>query len=158
MTFLLLKMIHILSGAVLFGTGAGIAFFMLRAHRTNDPTTVAAVGRIVVLADFVFTATAVVVQPLTGIAMVLMQGWPPFAPWLVVAYGLYLLIGVCWLPVVWLQLRMTRLAEAAVAENTPLPDAYHRLFRLWFALGWPAFAGVLGVYWLMIAKPALWAT
>ena len=153
MTFLLLKMIHILSGAVLFGTGAGIAFFMLRAHRTGDPTTVAAVGRIVVLADFVFTATAVVVQPVTGVAMILMQGWRPFEPWLVLAYALYILIGACWLPVVWMQLRMTRLAEAAVAESAPLPEAYHRLFRWWFALGWPAFAGVLGVYWLMIAKP-----
>lgn len=153
MTFFLLKMIHILSGAVLFGTGAGIAFFMLRAHRTNDPTTVAAVGRIVVLADFVFTATAVVVQPVTGVAMILMQGWRPFEPWLVLAYGLYVLIGACWLPVVWMQLRMTRLAEAAVAEGAPLPEAYHRLFHWWFALGWPAFAGVLGVYWLMIAKP-----
>lgn len=153
MTFFILKMIHILSGAVLFGTGAGIAFFMLRAHRTNDPATVAAVGRIVVLADFVFTATAVVVQPATGVAMVLMQGWPPFAPWLVAAYVLYVLIGVCWLPVVWMQLRMTRLAEAAEADGTALPQAYHRLFRWWFALGWPAFAGVLAVYWLMIAKP-----
>ncbi len=153
MTFLILKMIHILSGAVLFGTGAGIAFFMLRAHRTKDPATVAAVGRIVVLADFVFTATAVVVQPVTGVAMILMQGWPPFAPWLVLAYALYILIGACWLPVVWMQLRMTRLAEAAAADGGPLPEAYHRLFRWWFALGWPAFAGVLGVYWLMIAKP-----
>ena len=153
MTFFILKMIHILSGAVLFGTGAGIAFFMLRAHRTNDPATVAAVGRIVVLADFVFTATAVVVQPATGVVMILMQGWPPFAPWLVGAYVLYALIGVCWLPVVWMQLRMTRLAEAAVEAGTALPAAYHRLFRWWFALGWPAFAGVLAVYWLMIAKP-----
>lgn len=154
MIFLLLKMVHILSGAVLFGTGAGIAFFMLRAHRNGDPATVAAVGRIVVLADFVFTATAVVVQPVTGVAMILMQGWPPFAPWLVLAYGLYILIGACWLPVVWMQLKMTRLAEAATAAGEPLPEAYHRLFRWWFALGWPAFAGVLGVYWLMIAKPA----
>lgn len=155
MSFFLLKMIHILSGAVLFGTGAGIAFFMLRAHRTNDPATVASVGRIVVLADFVFTATAVVVQPVTGVTMILMQGWPPFAPWLMLAYALYLLIGACWLPVVWMQLRMTRLAEAATAAGEPLPEAYHRLFRWWFALGWPAFVGVLGVYWLMIAKPGL---
>lgn len=153
MTFFILKMIHILSGAVLFGTGAGIAFFMLRAHRTGDPATVAAVGRIVVLADFVFTATAVVVQPATGVAMILLQGWPPFAPWLVGAYVLYALIGACWLPVVWMQLRMTRLAEAAVEAGTALPAAYNRLFRWWFALGWPAFAGVLAVYWLMIAKP-----
>ncbi|WP_417229949.1 DUF2269 family protein [Brevundimonas sp.] len=154
MLFFLLKVVHILSGAVLFGTGAGIAFFMLRAHATHDPRIIAAVGRIVVLADMVFTATAVVVQPLTGIGLILLQGWSPFEPWLVVAYGLYALVGLCWLPVVWIQMRMTRLAEAAIVQAEPLSAAYYRLFRWWFALGWPAFAGVLGIYMLMVTKPA----
>lgn len=153
MAHLLLKLVHILSGAVLFGTGAGIAFFMLRAHATRDPRTVAAVGRIVVLADFVFTASAVLVQPLSGIMLIRMQGWSLTEPWLLAAYGLYVLIGLCWLPVVAIQMRMTRLAEAAVAGRAPLPPAYDRLFRLWFILGWPAFASVLAIYALMIAKP-----
>jgi len=157
MTFLILKMIHILSGAVLFGTGAGIAFFMLRAHLTREAATIAATGRMVVQADFLFTATAVVVQPVSGLAMILLQGWSPWEPWLLVAYGLYVLIGACWLPVVWIQMRMTRLAEASAAAATPLPDAYHRLFRWWFALGWPAFLGIIGIYALMVGKPALWA-
>lgn len=157
MTFLILKMIHILSGAVLFGTGAGIAFFMLRAHLTREAATIAATGRMVVQADFLFTATAVVVQPVSGLAMILLQGWSPWEPWLLVAYGLYVLIGACWLPVVWIQMRMTRLAEASAAAATPLPDAYHRLFRWWFGLGWPAFLGIIGIYALMVGKPALWA-
>lgn len=153
MLFFVLKIVHILSGAVLFGTGAGIAFFMLRANATREGRTVVAVGRIVVLADMVFTATAVVVQPLSGLGLVLLQGWSPFEPWLVAAYGLYGLIGLCWLPVVWIQIRMLRLAEAAVRDGAPLPAAYHRLFAWWFVLGWPAFAGVMGIYVLMVAKP-----
>ena len=119
MTYLILKVIHILSGAVLFGTGAGIAFFMLRAHATKDPRTVASVGRIVVLADFVFTASAVVVQPLSGLALIHLQGYALTEPWLLAAYALYVLIGVCWLPVVWFQWRMVQLAEAAVVAGTP---------------------------------------
>ncbi|PQZ82876.1 MULTISPECIES: DUF2269 domain-containing protein [unclassified Brevundimonas] len=153
MTYLILKIVHILSGAVLFGTGAGIAFFMLRAYATKDPRTVAAVGRIVVLADFVFTASAVVIQPISGLALIHLQGYALTEPWLLAAYGLYVLIGVCWLPVVWFQWRMVKLAEGAVAAGTPLPPAYHRLFRAWFILGWPAFAGVIGIYALMVAKP-----
>jgi uncharacterized membrane protein len=153
MIYLALKLVHILSGAVLFGTGAGIAFFMLRAHATRDPATVAAVARIVVLADYVFTATAVVVQPLTGLMLIHLQGYSLTEPWLVAAYGLYVLTGACWLPVVWLQLRMKALATAAAAEGEALPALYDRYFRIWFALGWPAFAAVLGIYWLMIAKP-----
>ena len=151
--YVLLKIVHILSGAVLFGTGAGIAFFMLRANATKDAKTVADVGRIVVLADFVFTASAVVVQPISGLALIYLQGYALTEPWLMAAYALYVLIGACWLPVVWFQWRMVQLAEGAVAAGTPLPPAYHRLFRAWFILGWPAFAGVVGIYFLMVAKP-----
>lgn len=149
----LLKLVHILSAAVLFGTGAGIAFFMLVAHRTGRVEVIAATARIVVLADFVFTTPAVIIQPLSGFALVMARGYDPFESWLLAAYGLFVLVGACWLPVVAIQLSIRRLAETAVAQGEPLPPDYHRLFRLWFILGWPAFAGVLGLYWLMIARP-----
>lgn len=149
-----LKLVHVLSGAVLFGTGAGIAFFMVAAHRTRDAATVAAVARIVVLADFVFTASAVVVQPLSGLGLIALQGYGLFEPWLLAAYGLYVLTGLCWLPVVGLQLQMCRLAGQAVSEGGALPERYHQLYRRWFLLGWPAFASVVGIYWLMLVKPA----
>ena len=96
------------------------------------------VGKIVVLADFVFTASAVVVQPISGLGLIHLQGWSLTSPWLMAAYGLYVLIGLCWLPVVWIQYRMMRLAEQAAGQGAALPSAYHRLFRWWFALGWPA--------------------
>lgn len=148
-----LKIIHILSGAVLFGTGAGIAFFMLRAHMTRNVETMAAVGSIVILADFVFTATAVVVQPISGLGLIHLQGYSLTEPWLLAAYGLYVLIGICWLPVVWIQMELAKMAKQAQAEGKDLPTRYFGLFRIWFILGWPAFAGVIGIYWLMVAKP-----
>lgn len=151
--YFILKIIHILSGAVLFGTGAGIAFFMLRAHMTRHVPTMASVGGMVVLADFVFTASAVVVQPISGLGLIHLQGYSLTEPWLLATYGLYALVGVCWLPVVWIQMEMAKMAKAAVESNKALPDRYDHLFKLWFILGWPAFAGVVAIYWMMVAKP-----
>ena len=149
------KLVHVLSGAVLFGTGLGIAFFMVWATRSRSARTVADVGRIVVVADFMFTATAVVVQPLSGLWLIHAQGWSLTEPWLLATYGLYVLTGLCWLPVVWIQMRMARLAATAAEAGDPLPPAYDRLYRIWFALGWPAFGAVVGIYALMLFKPAL---
>lgn len=151
--FLILKFAHVIGAAVLLGTGAGIAFFMLMAHRTGDPHTVAAVARIVVIADWLFTATAVVAQPVTGVLLALEVGYPLTSGWILASVGLYLWTGAWWLPVVWMQSRMRRIALVAAEAGEPLPRAYHRLFRLWFACGFPAFAAVLAIFWLMIARP-----
>jgi uncharacterized membrane protein len=155
MSYLLLKWVHVISSTVLLGTGAGIAFFMWHAHRTRDARVIAAVAAGVVRADFIFTATAVVVQPLSGLMLIHRLGLPLSLPWIHWSLALYVLVGCCWLPVVWLQVRMRKLARAAVDSGTALPEAYHRCFRYWFALGWPAFAGVLAIFWLMVTKPAL---
>jgi uncharacterized membrane protein len=116
---------------------------------------VAAVSQDVVLADMVFTATAVVLQPVTGIALALMTGYPLSTPWLVLSMVLYGLVGSCWLPVVWLQMRMRDLAVDATYSGQPLPLLYEIYYRRWFILGWPAFIGVLIIFYLMVAKPAL---
>lgn len=150
-----IKWAHILSSTILFGTGAGIAFFFVRAQRTRNPIVIAAVAREVVIADLVFTAAAVVLQPLTGVAMAIMAGFPLSLPWLRWSIVLYLFIGCCWLPVVWLQVRMRDLATVAARTSSTLPSQYFRFYRWWFALGWPAFAGVLAVFYLMVAKPPL---
>ena len=151
--YVLIKIVHILSGAVLFGTGMGIAFFMVWANRARDPAAIAHVAGTVVVADALFTAVAVVIQPVSGLILVHLQGYSLAEPWLLWAYALYVLTGVCWLPVVAIQIRLRDLARAASASGQPLPAAYDRLYRIWFALGFPAFAAVLGIYWLMIAKP-----
>jgi uncharacterized membrane protein len=155
MLYFALKYLHVIGATVLLGTGAGIAFFMLNAHRTGDPIVVAAVARIVVLADFLFTATAVVVQPVTGLALVWHVGYSFREGWIVLSILLYLVTGLFWLPVVWMQMRMRDLAADAVRKRQSLPRAYHQLFRLWFAFGFPAFAAVLAIFWLMIAKPSI---
>ena len=155
LTYLALKYLHVIGAAVLLGTGAGIAFFMLLAHRTGDAATVAAVARIVVVADVLFTATAVVAQPITGILLAWIVGYSLLDGWLLLSIALYLVTGAFWLPVVWMQMRVRDLAVTAAREGSPLPAEYHRLFRLWFAFGFPAFAAVLAIFWLMIAKPPL---
>ncbi|HEY4408084.1 MAG TPA: DUF2269 domain-containing protein [Xanthobacteraceae bacterium] len=153
--FVWLKLIHVLGACVLFGTGLGIAFFMWMAHRTGDPGTIASTARVVVIADAVFTAGAVLLQPLSGVALAHITGYSLLEPWIVASFGLYLLVGACWLPVVWIQLRLRDLAQAARDSGTPLPAQYRRLFRIWFLLGWPAFAGVIAIFALMIAKPSI---
>jgi uncharacterized membrane protein len=151
--YLALKLAHIIGSAVLFGTGLGIAFFMLMAHRTRDAAVIAATTRTVVIADAVFTATAVVVQPVTGMGMAWMAGYPTDHFWIAASIALYVFVGLCWLPVVWVQLQIRDLAAQAARENAVLPKRYFKLFRIWFWLGWPAFTGVLAIFALMIWKP-----
>jgi uncharacterized membrane protein len=153
MLYLVLKYLHVIGAAVLLGTGAGIAFFMLMAHLRGDPRVIAGVARIVVLADFVFTATAVVAQPITGVWLAHLTGYSLLEPWIFYSLILYGVTGMFWLPVVWMQMRMRDLAEQAVRQEAALPARYHRLFWLWFAFGFPAFTAVLIIFWLMIARP-----
>lgn len=153
--YLLLKTLHVLGAAVLLGTGAGIAFFMLMAHRTGDARLIAHTAEIVVIADALFTATAVVLQPVTGAALAYIAGYPLFEGWIGLSLVLYIAIGVFWLPVVWIQLRLRDLARASLLQRSALPDAYHRLFRIWFACGFPAFVMTIAIVWLMVAKPNL---
>ena len=153
--YFLLKFLHLMGATVLLGTGAGIAFFMLAAHRTGNVALIAGVARIVVIADFVFTATAAVLQPVTGIALAWQSGHALTDGWIMLSLGLYVFIGVFWLPVVWMQMEMRNVAQTALAEGAPLPQRYHRLFRAWFIFGFPAFAAMLVIYWLMITRPAI---
>ena len=155
LTYQLLKYAHIIGASVLLGTGAGIAFFMLLAHRTADAAVVAGVARIVVVADFLFTASAVVLQPVTGFLLAWWVGYSLTEGWIVLSLLLYLITGAFWVPVVFMQIKMRDLAMRAAAEGKPLPEAYHRIFRRWFAFGFPAFAAVLAIFWLMIARPQI---
>jgi uncharacterized membrane protein len=152
----LLLWLHVIGATMLLGTGAGIAFFMLMAHRTGNPALVAHVAGTVVIADFLFTTTAVIAQPLTGALLMVDRGWPLTTPWILLGLGLYGLVGIFWIPVVFIQIRMRNLAREAAAIGSALPTVYHRLYRLWFAFGFPAFFAVLGILWLMLVKPTLW--
>ena len=153
MSFEILLFLHVLGATVLLGTGAGIAFFMFVSNRSRDPALIAHVAGIVVLADTVFTATAAVAQPITGYLLARSAGWPLLDGWVAWALLLYVFVGVFWLPVVWIQIRLRDLARAARDAGGPLPDCYRRLYRIWFACGFPAFFAVLAIVWLMLTKP-----
>ncbi|MEQ8178931.1 MAG: DUF2269 domain-containing protein [Amphiplicatus sp.] len=150
-----LRWLHVIGAAVLLGTGVGIAFFMLMAHRTHDARIVAHTSSVVVIADWIFTASAVILQPITGALLASAAGWRLTEGWILLSLGLYVFIGLFWLPVVWMQHRMRDLARTAVREGAPLPVAYFKLHRRWFACGFPAFAALLAIIWLMVTRPSL---
>lgn len=151
MDYGLIKTMHILSATVLFGTGLGTAYFMWSANRTRDVRVIASVARDVVRADWLFTTPTVILQPLTGVWLVHAAGYP-WTGWVAVSLGLYTLAGLCWLPVVWLQIRMRDAAHTAARQGQPLPTAYWRDARIWFWLGVPAFMSITAVFFLMVSR------
>lgn len=151
----LLLLAHVIGATVLFGTGAGIAFFMVLAHRTRDAKLIAHVAGTVVIADMLFTATAAVLQPVTGYLLARLIGWELTEGWIALSLLLYVFTGLFWLPVVAIQIGIRNLARAAIAERSELPAAYFRLYRIWFAFGFPAFFAVIGILWLMLNKPTI---
>jgi len=152
--YLLVKYLHVLGAIVLLGTGVGIAFFMVMAHRSGDAGHIARTATTVVLADGLFTATAVIVQPVSGALLLYETGVPLTQGWVLASLGLYGIAGASWIPVVWMQARMRDLAREAVTSGRPLPARYHDLYRRWFLLGFPGFGSVLAILWLMVAKPS----
>lgn len=151
-----LKWLHIISATVLFGTGLGTAFHMWMAHKSGNVEAIAVAARTTVKADWWFTTPAIILQLVTGIAMVISVGFPSSSPWLVVSYALFALAGACWIPVVKIQMRVAKLAEAAAKDKKPLPDDYFNKMKLWYRLGWPAFIAVLVIFYLMVHKPDFW--
>jgi uncharacterized membrane protein len=152
--YLSIKVAHIISSTILFGTGLGIAFFMFRSRFTDDLREKYYAASNTVMADYLFTLPAVIVQPLTGAWLVWKSGYNWTDTWLVWTYALYLLAGTCWLPVVWIQHQLKTLTSDALLNGTELPDRYYRLFRNWMLLGLPAFASLVIVFFLMVFKPA----
>jgi uncharacterized membrane protein len=151
--YLIIKWLHILSATFLFGTGIGSAWYLLFATLSRDVRAIAVVARNVVRADWLFTATTMVAQPLTGYWMMRLAGYPLHSKWLAWSIALYIVAGLCWLPVVWLQMKLRDAAELAAREQAPLPPAYWRWFRWWVILGIPAFFAFVAVFYLMVAKP-----
>lgn len=152
MSYSLLKTLHILSMVLLFGTGLGSAFYKWMADRSGNVAHIAVTNRHVVLADWIFTTPTVIFQPLSGLWMVYLLELPLSTPWISASLGLFVLAGLCWLPVVWLQIRMEKIAARAVAQATPLPALYWRMTRWWFWLGVPAFVSMVLVVAMMVFK------
>ncbi len=153
MAYLALKYLHVLGAVVILGTGTGIAFFMLMAHRSRNVAFIAGTAEVVVVADFVFTLSAVLLQPVTGAHLMWLSSVSITEGWLAASLVLYAVAGAFWVPVVFMQIEMRDLARAAAAKGTPLPPRYFALFRRWFLFGIPGFGSVMAILWLMIAKP-----
>jgi len=154
-TYLILKALHILSSVLIVGTGFGTAYYLFFTNRLGRVSTIADVARLVVRADWWFTTPAVIFQPVSGLWLAHIAGWEWTTPWIMASIVLFIITGLCWLPVVWLQVRLAKMAEQAAASNTALPELYWRYARHWEWLGYPAFIAMLGVYFLMVLKPAL---
>lgn len=152
---LIVRWLHVIGACVLLGTGVGIAFFMLMAHRTQKPAIIAHTASIVVVADMLFTASAAVVQPISGVALAWMSGWSLSEGWIILSVFLYVVVGVFWLPVVYIQIRLRDLARQADEAGVPLTEQYHQWFRVWFLCGFPAFLAMLAIVWLMLARPQI---
>ncbi|KGT77848.1 membrane protein [Bradyrhizobium japonicum] len=151
--YLLVKYLHVLGAIVILGTGTGIAFFMLMAHRTNDAEFIARTASVVVIADAIFTLSAVILQPVTGGLLMMLSATPITERWLLASLGLYVLAGLFWVPVVFMQIEMRDLARKAAEQSGALPERYFVLYRRWFAFGFPGFGATMLILWLMIAKP-----
>jgi uncharacterized membrane protein len=154
MEYLILKYLHVMSSTLLFGTGLGSAFYMFFTNRSRNVQAIAIVARRVVWADWLFTTPTAIIQPATGLYLVHLAGMPLTMTWIAWSLGLFVLAGACWLPVVWLQIRMAEMAERAVNERTPLPPLFWRYHHVWVALGVPAFFAFIVIFYLMVAKPA----
>ena len=153
MIYLSLKYVHLISMVVLFGVGLGTAWYKWMADRSGDVNHIAIINRQVVLADWIFTTPAVIIQPISGVLLMNILNIPLNTSWLLISLGLYVLAGACWLPVVWLQYKMRNLSADASANNQALPKQYWRYARTWFWLGVPAFAAMLLIVFLMLFKP-----
>ena len=152
--YLLVKTLHILSATLLFGTGLGSAYYAWRAWLAQDVKVIAVTFRHLVTADWLFIATTAVFQPLSGLYLAYLAGWPLTQRWLWLSLLLYVLAGLCWLPVVWLQIRVRDMAQQSLETDSALPAQAHRAMRWWFALGWPAFIAFVAIFFLMVVKPA----
>ena len=145
--YLWIKLVHILSASVLFGTGMGTAFFMFKAYLSKNDEAIAVTTRNVVMADWVFTTPAVVIQLVTGLWLTDKLNISFTSTWFIAVIGLYILVGICWIPVVWIQIRIRDLIASGANR-----DDYRKLMRTWIALGVPAFASILILFFLMVAK------
>jgi uncharacterized membrane protein len=151
--YFVVKYLHVLGAVVILGTGSGIAFFMLMAHLGRDTAFIARTASVVVLADMIFTLSAIIAQPVTGGVLMMLSSTSVTEGWLAASLVLYAVAGLFWVPVIFMQMEMRDLARVAAEKSQPLPPRYLILFRRWFGFGIPGFGSVMIILYLMIAKP-----
>ena len=155
MDYLLLKWIHILSSTILFGTGIGSAFYMFMANRRREISGMYFATRHVVIADWLFTTPSVIIQLVTGLWLTVLAGYGFDEGWLQWVLALYFFAGACWLPVVWMQIKMRDMTKEAFEKGIDVPDLYWKMDKWWITLGALAFPAILAVFYLMVVKPSI---
>ena len=153
MLYLWLKYIHILSSTILFGTGIGTACVMLYGHVRKNMDVRAGINQYVVFVDWLFTGISGVLQPITGFWMVYLAGYPLTSLWLMGSILGYVITAFCWFPVVYLQIKISRMTTYAAQTHSLLPPTYYYYFKIWIVLGCIAFVSLLVVFYLMVMKP-----
>lgn len=153
MLYAWIKILHIMSASVLFGTGLGTAFYMFYVNLQKNVTLIAKATAEVVIADWLFTLSSGIIQAVTGFILIYLKGYSLSSPWVYGSILGYAIAGACWVPVVWLQMRCRDLAYLASINNSSLTDEYKKYFRTWWILGIPAFISLVGVFYLMTNKP-----
>lgn len=154
----LIRLIHVVSSALMFGVGIGAFWFMLAALRSADIALIAATTRNAVRAEWFIAAPVAVVQPTTGYLLMLHLDYSLHSRWFLALATFYILAGMCWVYLVKAELKMRHLANVALASPraaTPLPPQFHALSRRWRRLALGSFAGVLTIFWLMVFRPGL---
>lgn len=153
-SYLLIKVVHVVSATILFGTGLGTAFFLYMANRSRNIEAIQITIKHVILADWLFTAPTVLIQPVTGIILMNKIGMPYHSMWFYWVAGLYVTAGACWIPVVFIQYRLRRVMQG-LSRDAQIPADWHRLIKTWQRLGYVAFGCVLGLFYLMVFRPSL---
>ncbi|MBX8499589.1 DUF2269 family protein [Pseudomonas lijiangensis] len=156
MTYLLLKYTHIIAAIFLFGFGMGSYLYLIAASRTGNPHVIAHVARMVVRFDTWITTPAGFLQIITGYLLTRIMGLPLTTEWVLTSLVIFLCVGSLWLPVLVLQKQLQTMALTAVHSGAELGAEYQSVYRKWFWLGVPGFAGMFVIVLIMVTKMTPW--
>lgn len=147
------KILHIISAAVLFGGGLGVAIYLLYVNQQKNLALIAQASATAVSATWLFTVLAAFVQAITGFVLVGLHGYASSTMWILGSILGFLVTGILWLPIVCLQIRCRDLAVTALQTNTPLSAEYRRCYRTWCCLTLLVWVVLVVVFYLMTNKP-----
>ena len=149
----MIRLLHILSSALMFGVGIGAFWFMVTAARSGSPAAIAVTTRNAVRAEWFIAAPVALIQPTTGYLLMLQLGYSLHSRWFAAVVALYIFAGMCWVYLVKTELKLRDLTAHSTA--TGLPAEFGRLFQRWTRLALGSFTGVLAIFWLMVFRPGL---
>lgn len=153
---LIVKFVHVLAAAAMYGTWLGAACFMAMALRSANPSVAALVAQFSVRIELFVVAPALALQPIAGFPLAWAIGLSPLNEfWIVVSLVLYVAVVVLWIVALRIEIRVRDIAREAALERKPLSAAYPRLVRIWLALAGIIFVSFTALMLLMVWQPRL---